>query len=436
MNPSTRRAFLSYLSVASSLLSLSACGGGGGESATTERAAAAGGSEPPPSPSPSPTPAPTPPSPPPPAPPPPVPASKPVPPPAAPIPPLPAAIQPAWLGAHAPLEWFAIPGSIHAGSPAAPGELPGDVGCESTRRLAFCNIARKDSTIVLAAAGGHSDYSGNQVTSIDLSVDVPGWRLLHAATPVTSRVQDAPYYADGLPTSRHLYNSAQFSTVRNRLVLHGARFVWGSGVSFTVADGFNLDNNTWDRADAFKGGGKAVLRDEHDNVWAINSYFELTKWDPITDTWNPTAIFPNPLWPSMAHDTRRDQLFQMSWGDAWGGGSGLVAYKYDIGGTTQTPVTINASAALTQFLADMPAYASMVYDRANDHFLFWDGLSGRLYQVTPNDTNAWDISIVATTGTPPPKASGSFGRMAYVPALRGCVIMPSGHESLYFIRLP
>jgi len=287
----------------------------------------------------------------------------------------------------------------------------------------------------LAATGGHNDYAGNEVTAIELADANPAWRLLAAGSAADKVAPDVAYYQDGLPTSRHTYDSVHFSTTRNRLILHGSRFVYGRAVSFGASNGFNLDTLRWDAAGTWRDGGGVVCRDERDYVWAASRYYYMNRWDPATDTWTQTGYFPFGIFGPLAHDTTRDQLFQLAWGDGQGSNSGVNAYKYNAHGSTQTPVTFNASAALSQFRADMPAYASMIYDPNGDRFLFWDGMSGRLYQVKPNAGAGWDISILVTTGRTPPQTSGSYGRMAYLPALRGCVFMPSGHESLYFIRL-
>ncbi len=357
---------------------------------------------------------------------------------AAPLPPIapqPALIRPAWVASKAVHEWFAIPGSVHAGSAAAPNDDPADPYCNSTRRLAYSGISRKDAQIILAATGGHNDYGGNQVTGIDLAVDAPAWRLVHPGSPTDKIVPDVAYYRDGLPIARHTYAQNIFSTTRNRLMLHYTRFSYGSALSFGATNGFNLDTNQWDAAGTWSDGKPASGRDERDWVWAPTNYYRLNKWDPQTDTWSQTGSFANPIYGPIAHDTNRDQLFTLAWGDGWGSGTGIAACRYDARGAVQTPITFANNAAVQQFQADAPSYASMIYDSNGDRFLFWDGISRRLYQVTPNTGTAWAMSIVSVTGSLPPAASYSHSRLAYLPALRGCVFMPSGHEPLYFIRL-
>jgi hypothetical protein len=90
------------------------------------------------------------------------------------------------------------------------------------------------------------------------------------------------------------------------------------------------------------------------------------------------------------------------------------ASRFPLSGSAQISVTINASAAYTQFQADAPTYAAMDYDPDNDRFLFYCGQgagAGRVYVVTPNATNAWDMSILALgPGSVTPPYSFGDGR--------------------------
>ena len=82
--------------------------------------------------------------------------------------------------------------------------------------------------------------------------------------------------------------------------------------------------------------------------------------------------------------------------------------------------------------------AGMDYDAANDRFLFYHGAeTGKVYAITPNATNTWSISVLATTGMPgltPTSGSGVNKRFRYLPTLDGFVLMPRGASNLYFLR--
>jgi hypothetical protein len=427
MQSNSRRQFLLRATASWGSFSLVACGGGqqGGASAGQLTSGQGGGdtstASAPPAPSPAPAPAPSPPA-----------------------PPVVAAPNPLWMESQPLNSWFAIPGTVHAGSAAAPAEDPADPYAASNRRLAYSGMALRASEIILAATGGHTDYSGNQVTSIDLSQDAPVWQLRSAASTTTA--MDVAYYPDGTPSSRHTYWSTTWSETRNRVMLHYSRFVYGNGVSFVNSNGFDLDTNSWDAQGTWADGFSAGCADANGDCYAMGvGYFSLNKWTAATDTWSTvatfgTAINVNPV----CYDLKRGHLFALAWGDGQGnaiGGGDIGISAFKIAGTTKTGITFNPSAALTQFQSDAPAYSGMEYDPVNDQYLFYQGAAGstsRVYVVKPNDTSVWDMQslTLGTASAVPPAAVGAgvFNRFRYVEALRGFVLMASGTSELYFLR--
>ncbi len=354
-----------------------------------------------------------------------------------------AAIQPRWLANKPINEWFAIPGTIHAGSAAAPTDNPLDPYAASNRRLAYSGMALRQAEIILAACGGHNDYAGNEVTSLDLSLDSPAWVLRKAASAPKENV---PYYPDGTPASRHTYWSSNWNAERNRVMLHYSRFVYGSAVSFTSSNGFNLDTNSWDAAGTWADGYGAGCADADGNCYALgDGYFRLKKWTASSDTWSTVATFATAINVNpVCYDNARGHLFALAWGDgqgnALGGGPiGLSAFK--IVGAVKTDITFRASDALEKFKSDAPSYSGMEYDPLNDQYLFYEGAAGRttrMYIIQPNDTAVWDMRLLTLgTGSQVPVAAvrgGVFSRFRYVPALRGFVLMSSGTSELYFMR--
>jgi len=112
-----------------------------------------------------------------------------------------------------------------------------------------------------------------------------------------------------------------------------------------------------------------------------------------------------------------------------------------IAGSAKSNITFNPSAALTQFLADKPAYSAMEYDPVNDQYLFYQGAAGstsRVYVIKPNASTVWDMSVLTLgAGSIVPDAAvgaGVFNRFRYVAELRGFVLMSSGTSNLYFLR--
>lgn len=341
----------------------------------------------------------------------------------------PARLMPAWL-ANKPLnEWFEIPGTAGAGGAAI----------DAFSGMAFNEISNE---ILIAAAGGHNDSADNRVVSLNLAADAPSWKLRLAASSGTKR--DVAYYADGKPASRHLYSSLHFVPQVNRLMLFGARAVYGSAVDYAKIDSFNLDTNTWDPAgtwpDAPPGVYGAALNRSTGEVLST----QLSKWSPQSKAWThwlAQRTDDSVRWP-LAVDTKRNQVFTLQWGDGQGyDPARLSASRAPLGAGPQKSVRFNPGAALDQWLAEQPSYAALDYDADNDRFLFYAGqgsAAGRVYVVTPNDSNVWDMSLFKFgAGSVKPSAVGIGGvhnRFRYVPALHGFVLLANGGSNLYFLR--
>ena len=334
-------------------------------------------------------------------------------------------LHPSYLNSKSVNEWFEIPGT----------KLTPD-GSQNGR-LSYSGIATDAGTqIILAASGGHGDSAHNGVDSIDLAADAPAW-VQRRPSSWNGIETDKATYASGEPASRHTYEHSIFSTTRQRLILHSTRATYSSAQSFAVTRGLNTSNWTWDPLSTYNTQQiSARCRDADDNCWGFAGYYQLWKWTAATDSWAKTGTFAGQVTAPMAADSSRSLIFQLSWGDGQGGGSGVLAYKYTNGGTVQTAITLNSvSGALAQFISDAPILTTMVYDAARDRFLFWAGEARRLYQILPNAGNTWDISIVATTGALPPRSEGGFSRMAYIPSLQSLFVMPQGSLNLYAMKI-
>lgn len=420
-------------------VSLAGCGGGkvptvnGGTPSATPFSASPGGESfavsPPPSPSP-------------------------LPPPSIPAPsaPQPLPTTPAWLVGVPTNRWVEIPGTVLAGSAGAPGENSADFYAASNIAIrAYSGMALREdiSEVWVAAAGGHSDSSDNAVRSIVLAVDAPAWQLRSAASAMADRRADSAYYADGKPTSRHTYWSTQWSSTRQRLMLHRTRYSYGNALSFEVTNGFNPATDTWDPQGTYKTPVQSAhCRDASDNVWAMNPNDNaMYKWTVATDTWTKTGAFGGTRFPfgPMVYAADRSQFFALAWSDGqdgWPWGFDQInAWIISGDGTSRQPISFNASAAYAQFASDKPGYAALEYDPDNRRFLFYDARGAkvnRIYFITPNAGTVWDMSLLPLdpAGVTPADAGpgGLMNKFRYVPALKGFVLFTSAVNNLYFLR--
>jgi hypothetical protein len=338
--------------------------------------------------------------------------------------------QPTWLQGQPLNRWIEIPGTSGAGGSAID---------------AYSGMAYNEGSneILIAAAGGHNDAADNRVVSLRLTDDAPKWQLRMASSTETQR--DVAYYSDGKPSSRHIYQSMHYVPQVNRLIHFGLRAAFGNAFNFAKVDAFNLDTNTWDPqgtwADAPPGEYGACLVRATGELWTTN----LKRWSPRTRTWDaPITQRTRELvrWP-MSHDSRRNQLFVLQWGEGQGfdGQLGMQASRVPLSGNQQFSVTFRSSPALTQWLEEKPTYAAMDYDPDNDRFLFYSGqgaAAGRVYAIQIGEgSEPWDMSLLAVTPgiTPVPvRDSGVHNRFRYVPALKGFVLLARRDANLYFLR--
>lgn len=341
-------------------------------------------------------------------------------------------MEPKWLAGKPVNAWLPIPNTSGAGGAAA---------------CAFSGMTLKPSTseVIIAAAGGHGDSSDNRVVSIKLSADAPQW--VQRCAPSTQLTENVAYYADGKPNSRHTYHATQYVPSLDRVMLVGCRFTWPGAHEHPKLDGFDLNTNKWDPAgtwpDVPKGQGYGVVQ----NPATGDLYTQtLAMWSPATKAWSHpiTKRAPAGVRFPYAFDTRRNQIFGLNAGDGQGYGdmNVLTAVRAPVPGKESMQVTFKPGDALEQFKKDKPVYCGMDYDPDNDRFLFYNGVekadAGRIYIIKPNESNAWEISILACdpSSTPPPPAGGAGvnNRFRYVPQLKGFVLLATRDADLYFIR--
>lgn len=304
------------------------------------------------------------------------------------------------------------------------------------------------STLVSPANGGHGDSSDNRVTSLDLSQATPAWTIQIAAS--ASVQTNVEYYADGKPASRHGYAYALYISQRSRVMMFGARGLYGNG-----NDGLKVASHTvsgtwaWDAEGTFAASplGYGTVRDpDTGNVMTNGGRL----WDQAANTWSTLGGFTGGWRYPVAYDSTRGKFFALQWGDGGpdSASTGVFAQQFTKAGVGTT-ISFNASSAYTQFQADGPRYAGMDYDPMNDCFLFYAGqtFSGgsvasnvptRIYKITPNGTSTWDMSLLTVTGDTPANVvaggSGINGRWRYIPALSGFYCQPAASTAGWFLR--
>ncbi len=395
---------------------------------------------PPPVPAP-PPPAPTPPPPPPaPAPAPAV-SAPPASPAQAPTPPL--TTPPAWAKGLSTWRWTPIVGT--ALSSVEPAQRALGATGPSAKIDAWCGatLKRKGSVYMLGAAGGHTDYTGNEVDALDLLADQPAWAQLRAPSANADIIDSVQFYLDNRPSSTHTYYATQFIDRLNRMVVFASPGSWGSfplaplNYPFTGSSrsySFDMAKKDWDAPDyiaSFPGSGDffgclCVRHPLTGDVYYSRNYSSgwyrwtsaANRWDRLSDTSRA------PWYAGSAIDTVRNRILVV------GGYSPTAPLVLNLDGSAQQ-VTFGGLGADA---LKVTGYPGVVYDELNDIFVvaYNDGSTIKLLTVRASDLT---VSSPTVTGSlPGARTNGIQNSLQYVPELRGIVIANSYRGDVYFMK--
>jgi hypothetical protein len=286
------------------------------------------------------------------------------------------------------------------------------------------------STLYQVAGGGHGGYAGNEVEKLVLNVASPAW--VQVLAPSTSgNVQEAAYYLDGRPCSRHHYYGLTFDASNSRLMLvGGSRWGASSGIlieldSFNIGSGaYSADNTHPDIATSVNSQEvKSVCRDDrNDNIYVFAN-FNVAKWTRSTNTWSsPVSDQTAPFFDSQpsAFDSSRNKIAILM---------GATIEEYDPDGNTFTTRTLTGT-SLTATTED-----GLQYIPALDVFLVrQNGSGGTVYQI---NASTFVVSTFTTTGgaSVPSTLNGPHHKFRYVPNLSGCIYVPTYTGNAWFLRV-
>jgi len=333
---------------------------------------------------------------------------------------------------------------------------------------AWCGLSvdTRGSKVWSLANGGHGDYYGNEVCTIDLMADAPAWAewLASSSGNAVQTAADVPdatastyaRYLDGKPSSRHSYYGQQFLERQNRaLTLGGSMSPRGSG--FENVEGFDVTvrqgTNGWDPAGTFGfavGGvnvgwtpalGWCVCKDPiTECIYTITAPY-IRRFTPATagvgGTWSILGRLPNSMnsgaLGATAVDTRRNRLL---WLKGYGPNAAMVC---DLTSAAWTEHTIPASEAKTAF-EGLDQSLGLVYVPQIDKFLARANAAGsRVFAVDPVTFAATYLASTGGDAVPRgavlPREEGVYNRWLYVPALSGVVYFANSGANAWFLRL-
>lgn len=348
-----------------------------------------------------------------------------------------AATLPAWRQGMAIGEWKHLPSAdLGAVTPDVPPS-----GYYAARIDAWNGFGADITTsrLYLAGAGGHADYAGNEVYSLDLNAAAPQWVIEIQPSPASVYTIDQPYYSDGRPSSTHTYYSVWYVEQRAKVFRFPTGATWGSGNGSTPhIDSWDTSTKLWDppgtnpdlgpnpiyeaptAKDVLSGDVYQAQGDNHLYVWraesgamedlgamqgGTDSFYDLYKSPSVIDPANRRILFfSDGAHPGMA---RVRDLMSGEWSSA------------PVGGVSAAAVTASESQAM------------VFYDVCAESFVMKTSQAGALYFIDPTTLEASELE---TSGDLPPDAiNGVHTLFQYVPKLGGYAYQPKHDAGLYFL---
>ena len=295
----------------------------------------------------------------------------------------------------------------------------------------------RTSRLYSVASGGHNDYGGNEVNYLALDTETPGWVEAKPPTPSAQITNCGSYYADGRPTSRHQYYGAVFSEQADAIVLMGGAQWCTSGGFHNATDTYDISSNTYSTSGQhpslppdFRGDVIGICADPSTGDVYTFAQNSIAKWDAVDNTFTVlnTNFVSNPKGQNgpTACDTSRNRIFLV-------GGQYSHRHLYSISGNSVTQPTLSGAAASA--VQNCSGGSMMVYVPEMDAYLLCvgGGSQGVVYRI---NASTFECTSFASNASIPAVGNGNgvYGKFAYVPRLRGCVLVTQHAQNAWFLR--
>jgi len=368
---------------------------------------------------------------------------------------------PLWLQSKPINQWIAITGTELTASTCAAQAAAGltdglcrDIGYGDPRRGIFAYsggaLKKSGSEMLIFGGGGGRAWAGDDVRGLALEDDVPTWRTrvnpasLAIVPPIKAPSQ--PYMLDGItPNARHSYWQPQFIDATNTFMAFGCVNTWSSDSGqFYVVDSVPLASGRWDAPGTHP---PAPIRRGWDGNWAckhpvtedvyVSGSTGVSKWSSASNNWST-------LWQTTHTDVDRATAAI----DPTGGGTLLRIGNF---GGVNVPVAIDLATGVGTVAVFSGPYAAavnvggyyaagLVFDSVLNKFLLYQD-DGFLYTITKVSIANWAVNRLALTGVPPTVGHSArvgypaiWGRMQYVPNLKGVCIIQAPDKPAYFVK--
>lgn len=305
-------------------------------------------------------------------------------------------------------------------------------------------IADTGRSRLIMWGGGHVDYSGNEVYSLNLG-----------ATPATlTRISDPSVFAsagesnaDGTPVSRHTYQDLVYLPQANKMFSFGGGLA-PSGQTSVATWLLDLSCNAplaascWSRmvdGPMASSGGYACMLDPTQSVESVlcvggNTYL-TARYTPSTNTWTKLTSVNGTLIPSTsscAIDPIRAIMLCVGRNTYGGAATGMYTINLSAGSTyAATNITANTTGCNALTGVD---YIGLQYDSVLGAIVGWPNTGNSVYVFNP-DTKACTVQTFPGGPQYTILPNGTFGRFQYFPALDAFALVNQANSDAFLLKL-
>ncbi len=318
-------------------------------------------------------------------------------------------------------------------NPTTYSDIQGDDGCQGIVSAWGSALADTARSRLVIWGGGHTDYWGNEIYSLELSADpVKMVRLTDpshgSAIANLSSCPDA--YSDGNPAPRHTGGSLEYLPTQDSYFTHG----FGLPPCGDFGDGlwmFDPKGASWSE----KSPSSNKPNPGENGSFPMHAYdptsgkiFEVEvntgvfwSYDPTTNSWSNLANIDGctNLDGNAVIDPSRDAYICVGGGDAQ-----RISLK-----SPYTVTNLSFTNCGTLASDDAPGFA---FDSTDDKFVAWNG-GNDVYTYDPDSDSC--SSQTYTGGPGAQQQNGTFGRFRYFPSADVFVLVNDASENAYALHI-
>jgi len=325
-------------------------------------------------------------------------------------------------GIPSALGWYQVPNTT---GPACPS---GFSGCANVVAAWSGAIADPTRNRLIVWGGGHTDYNGNEIYSLDLN-SLTFARINNPSTPANACVAADP---DGNPNSRHTYDGLAYIANQDRMYAFAGSLACAAGSSGIDTWTYSFANNTWQQMDPangttpaqianYQGFGDVADYDPNSGLVFVSDNSSLYSYDYASNTYAKVGSLSQDYHLTGVVDPSRKLFVTVGNGQA---------HKVDIAPGHGFPSSnLNMSGCGSLLAAEYPGLA---YDSVQNLIVAWAG-GDTVYLYNPTTDSC--TSVTYPNGPGAQQANGTFGRFRYFPSVGVFALVNSWTQNAYTLRL-